>query len=150
MSIPVLAARLEEHPLSCPDLLSVEAKSFCAIKAMKHFRPPLNRQWGLRCHSCRSRPGARRIGKDVQIGEGELRGYCSSIAKRGLCLAGESYHDIGSQAHMGKRSNHTFDQLCISSNRMAPVHGGQDVVVTALQWNVEIRTNDFGRSHYIQ
>lgn len=137
--IGIVLSGFEEDGNRLPDLLVVEGESLRTIEIPEKTCARLHHcrryPW---THAHRGRSWAWRIGKDMQIGEGKIGCDSQGISKCGFSFPWKSDHEISSKAEVGNLCKRRFDQLAVHFDRMPTMHGVQDCVVAALQWDMEI------------
>ena len=133
------------------DLFVVKGESFGSVEAKQKI--------GTFLHRCRrdplfqshcSRSRARGVWKYVKIGEWKIGRGGHRILKRGISLPRESYQDISSKAEVGNGYMGLFNQLDVAFDRMASIHGLQNLIVSALQRDMEIGTEFLRRGEEIK
>ena len=133
------------------DLFVVKGESLGSVKSQKKIDSFLHRRRRdplLQAHC--SRPRARGVRKYVEIGKWKIGGDSQRILKRVLTLPGKSYQEISPKAEVGNGYESPFDQFDIALDRMASIHGLQNLIVPALQGDVKIGTEFLRRGDQIK
>jgi len=149
--IAIPSSRFEKDRDGLADLFVMKSESLGSVESQEKigaFLDRCGRDPLLQAHRGRSR--TRRVRKYVKIGEWKIGRHGQRILESGLSLPGKSYQEISSKAEVRDGYESFFDQFDIAFDRMAAIHGLQNLIVPALQRDVEIGTEFLRRGEEIK
>src|SRR6266436_6830622 len=96
---------------------------------------------------CRCGTRARRIGKDVKIGQRQFFDKLEVLLELLGGFTRKTDYQVCANCSVRHCRKHTFDALAKIIGRIAPSHSGKGKVFTGLQWQVEMRAKARAASH---
>ena len=91
--------------------------------------------------------GARGVGEDVEVGEGQVGDEAAGGVEFGVGFAGESDHNVGADSGGGHGGANLLDLLAIVPGTILAMHAAQHGIAAGLQWHVRMLGDPRRRGH---